>query len=674
MKKLIIFLVVVNASHFLTAQSHDTNKPEDIKTTKQLLRSLMNSPNLDSLKHLAASNNDSGIGPLALFALTAHYLNSNLDSSLKYVKQFNAVSPKPKFWEGNELVIMGDLYLRLGNPSLALKNMLKGTKILQELDDSSGMGMAYWNLGKLYQSINEYSKAINYYSTSIKISSSAKENGPWIFSLGYLGNLYLELDSLDSALFYTRSAYQMKMPDRGSYAPILLAQLGNIYQKQGNVSFARTYYKMALNEAYSNNNLEAAISALLGMAMLLKNQNQFDSSYHYSIKALNMARQLNKPDLLLKTQTFLKDLFKEKGTLDSSFIYQERIISERDSLEKINRISDISLAEQQWAQEAQAQQKEIQTKLKLYALIGSVVIFLFVAIFLYINNRQKQKLNILLAEQKDEIQRTLTDLKTSQAQLIQSEKMASLGELTAGIAHEIQNPLNFVNNFSDVNKEMLEELKAERLKSNEERDESLQDELINDVIANEEKISYHGKRADAIVKGMLQHSRASTGKKERTDINALCDEYLRLSYHGMRAKDKNFNADFKTNLDRSIPKINIVSQDIGRVLLNLFNNAFYAVNEKKKSSEENYQPEVSVQTKRSDNEIEIKISDNGNGIPEKIKDKIFQPFFTTKPAGQGTGLGLSLSYDIITKEHSGTIKVESKEGEQTIFIIHLSIA
>jgi signal transduction histidine kinase len=248
--------------------------------------------------------------------------------------------------------------------------------------------------------------------------------------------------------------------------------------------------------------------------------------------------------------------------------------------------------------------------------------------------------------------------------------MASLGELTAGIAHEIQNPLNFVNNFSDVNKELLEELKAERLKPNAERDDVLQDELINDVIDNSDKINHHGKRADAIVKGMLQHSRVSTGQKEPTDINALADEYLRLSYHGLRAKDKAFNAEMKTDFDSPIGKINIIPQDIGRVLLNLFNNAFYAVNEQKNRNSDSYQPTVSVSTKKLDDKIQIVVKDNGNGIPQKIVDKIFQPFFTTKPTGEGTGLGLSLAYDIV-KAHGGELKVETVDGEFTEFVITL---
>jgi signal transduction histidine kinase len=247
--------------------------------------------------------------------------------------------------------------------------------------------------------------------------------------------------------------------------------------------------------------------------------------------------------------------------------------------------------------------------------------------------------------------------------------MASLGELTAGIAHEIQNPLNFVNNFSDVNSELIKELKDEGIKGNIE--EVLA--IANDIESNSEKINHHGRRAGEIVKGMLQHSRTSTGVKEPTEINKLADEYLRLAYHGLRAKDKSFNATMKTDFDASIGNVNIIPQDIGRVLLNLFNNAFYVVNEKSKQNIVGYEPTVSVSTEKIANKIEIKVKDNGNGIPQKVLDKIFQPFFTTKPTGQGTGLGLSLSYDIV-KAHGGEIKVKTKEGEGSEFIVHLPVS
>ncbi|WP_018614676.1 sensor histidine kinase [Segetibacter koreensis] len=277
-----------------------------------------------------------------------------------------------------------------------------------------------------------------------------------------------------------------------------------------------------------------------------------------------------------------------------------------------------------------------------------------------------------LFKQKEELQTTLTNLRAAQAQLIQSEKMASLGELAAGIAHEIQNPLNFVNNFSEVSAELIEELKVERSKVRSERDEKLENELLNDILHNLKKISFHGKRADSIVKGMLQHARTSTGQKEPTNINALVNETFSLSYHGFRAKDKSFNAMIETHFDESIGTIEVIPQDIGRVLLNIFNNAFYSVLEKKKQVNAAFEPLVSVKTERAGAKIRICVRDNGLGIPQKVIDKIFQPFFTTKPTGQGTGLGLSLSYDII-KAHGGDIKVNTQEEEFTEFIIQLPL-
>jgi signal transduction histidine kinase len=274
---------------------------------------------------------------------------------------------------------------------------------------------------------------------------------------------------------------------------------------------------------------------------------------------------------------------------------------------------------------------------------------------------------------KQQVDNTLTELKAAQTKLIQSEKMASLGELTAGIAHEIQNPLNFVNNFSEVNKELLEELKAESEKPKAERDEQLEIDLINDMIENEAKINHHGKRADAIVKGMLQHSQSGTGARELTNINALADEYMRLAYHGLRAKDKSFNAEMHTHFDQALPKISAIGQDIGRVLLNLFNNAFYAVSKKQKTAGEGYNAEVSVSTAIEKGQVVITVKDNGIGIPDAIKEKIMQPFFTTKPTGEGTGLGLSLTYDMVVKGHGGSIQVESVEGEGSEFIIKLPI-
>ncbi|TRW24890.1 histidine kinase [Flavobacterium zepuense] len=298
-----------------------------------------------------------------------------------------------------------------------------------------------------------------------------------------------------------------------------------------------------------------------------------------------------------------------------------------------------------------------------------------------INLAQEQEKRLLLANQNTlleqqvaartaELQSSLEDLKQTQAQLIQSEKMASLGELTAGIAHEIQNPLNFVNNFSDVSIELLEEMGEELDKGDTEEVKA----ITADLKLNLEKIAHHGRRADSIVKGMLLHSRTSTGQKEPIDVNALADEYLRLAYHGLRAKDKSFNADLVTNFGESLPKVNAISQDLGRVLLNLFTNAFYATQQKSKQfTDGSYKPVVEVNTLQQDNSVQIIVRDNGTGIPDAIKDKILQPFFTTKPTGEGTGLGLSLSYDIVVKVHNGTINIESTEGEGCTFFINIPL-
>jgi len=379
--------------------------------------------------------------------------------------------------------------------------------------------------------------------------------------------------------------------------------------------------------------------------------------------------------------------FQKFGQQDSAFKYlqlasDQRAFFTQKTIKNLSSFQQVLLNKQMLLKDLEKKQIERQAQYRTYLFLAAILVFVVLGTVLLYSNRQKQKSNALLTQQKEEIQTALTLLKSTQAQLIHAEKMASLGELTAGIAHEIQNPLNFVNNFSEVNTELSDEIVEEAEKGN-------LDEIkiiAKDIKANSEKISHHGKRAESIVKGMLLHSRGSSGNKEPVDVNALCDEYLSLSYHGFRAKDKTFNADFKLEADKSLPKIEVVPQDIGRVLLNLVNNAFYACAERSRSvvseqqktlsgldTAEPYKPTVTVSTKNLGDRIKISVKDNGNGIPESIKNKIFQPFFTTKPTGQGTGLGLSVSYDIVTKGHGGDFKVESKVGNGADFIIILPI-
>ena len=346
------------------------------------------------------------------------------------------------------------------------------------------------------------------------------------------------------------------------------------------------------------------------------------------------------------------------------YLNTAKIISDSLSLEAEQKRMDFqshNFEEQLKFEKATQDNITLRINIRTYALITGLCILTILVWIFYRNNLKKKRANL-------QLEAALENLKATQAQLIQSEKMASLGELTAGIAHEIQNPLNFVNNFSEINLELIEEYKNQHTLLTDLENQL----LLQDISENTKKINQHGKRADTIVKGMLQHSRKSAGVKELTNLNALCDEYLKLAYHGIRAKDKSFHSKLDTSFDNSIDLVNLIPQDFGRVLLNLITNAFYAVHEKlqQSSPEKTFEPIVSITTSKKESTIEIIVADNGNGIPPHIIDKIFQPFFTTKPTGQGTGLGLSLAYDII-KGHGGKLKVETVQNEGSTFIIAL---
>jgi signal transduction histidine kinase len=502
-----------------------------------------------------------------------------------------------------------------------------------------------------------------------------------------MGAIFLALNQLDSSLFYSNIAYErceeIKLYRNWSY---ILSNLASAYSKMGNANMAMSYYHKALTSAKESLSARYMNQVYTSLAEHYQRTNQEDSTLYYAKKAIQETQNTVFTFLSIKPAKLLTDIY-EKSNADSTLKYLKVYRAANDSLFSARaeqQLQMMTFEEDQRQIELAKEKINYRNKIKMNMMLGGLGTFLLIALILFRNNKQKQKANALLHRQKKEIENTLSQLKITQAQLVQSEKMASLGELTAGIAHEIQNPLNFVNNFSDINKELLAEMKDEIGKGNIDEVEA----LANDVMANELKINHHGKRADAIVKGMLQHSRTSSGVKEPTDINALCDEYFRLAYHGLRAKDKSFNATLKTDFDETIGKINVIPQDLGRVILNLITNAFYAVSEKQRAQqtpyplegEPDYQPTVTVMTKHqlplsggrgSDGaKVTISVSDNGSGIPQPILDKIFQPFFTTKPTGQGTGLGLSLSYDIV-KAHGGELKVETKEGEGSVFTIQL---
>jgi two-component system, NtrC family, sensor kinase len=446
--------------------------------------------------------------------------------------------------------------------------------------------------------------------------------------------------------------------------------MGNIYDNSGDIERAKSTYKEGIKLSGEWNALFLRAVLYTGLANIFYKQHKIDSAIYYARQSFLLSRQNNYKLFEINSAGFLSFIY-DAISVDSALKYMKIMSAAKDEAfdqAKVREFQNVGLDDERRQRELEKESIRLRNQVKFYSLVAALVVFFIIALIFWRNNKHKQRANQLLKTQKEKAESTLIALKAAQAQLIQSEKMASLGELTAGIAHEIQNPLNFVNNFSEVNKELLTEMNEEIEKGNIDEVRAIA-KAISD---NEEKINHHGKRADSIVKGMLQHSRHTDGKKEPTDINKMADEYLRMAYHGLKVKDKLFNATLDTSYDDSIGNIDIVPQDFGRVFLNLINNAFYAVNEKKKMNMEGYDPAVSIVTKRNSDKVEICVTDNGNGIPQKIVDKIFQPFFTTKPTGQGTGLGLSLAYDIV-KAHGGEIKVKTKESEGSIFTIQLPV-
>jgi signal transduction histidine kinase len=623
--------------------------------------------NTDSLKRLlsATSQDTNRVDLLKQLASEYGELNPDttiklLDEALKLAKQLEDL-----LREHDCRLAMELFWWRIGDYSTAIKLALENVELAERLKDNYLIEINCLILTSSYRDQGDYHEALTYSFKGTYLSTKFNNCSRCGFWHAITASNYLGMNMPDSSLFYLRQANLYDYDDQKGWVYLIT---GKTYALLSEYDSAYYYYQLSIKTLIGQNNSKDLAGAYHSIAKLFETKNKIDSAIHYAQNGLSIAEKNHYNKELLETNLLLSLLY-EKTNIKDALYYYKMAMAAKDSLfnrEKIKQLLSSEYNAELRQQELKVAQEKYNNKVRVYALIALLAGLLVIAGILWRNNRHKQKANLVLQKQKAEIQSTLSELKTTQSLLIQSEKMASLGELTAGIAHEIQNPLNFVNNFSAVNSELIEELTQEIDKGN-----LAEVKLIaSDIRENEDKITHHGKRADAIVKGMLQHSRTPTGQKEPTDINALADEYLRLSYHGLRAKDKSFNATTNVDFDNAIGKINIIPQDIGRVLLNLYNNAFYAVSEKQTHSEVGYEPIVSVNTRKTPDRVEIEVTDNGNGIPGNILGKIFQPFFTTKPTGQGTGLGLSLSYDVI-RSHGGELKVESKEGEGSKFIIQL---
>lgn len=628
---------------------------------------------------------------------TWHSGNKSIDSIIWYLNQAAEIyrSAKSNRLLGETYLAFEDAYKQQANYSEAMTYDFKAIELYEQIGDKAGMATCYARLCDLMYYQEKYEEGTDYCQQAIDIQKGLNQPEDLAISYRYKADNLLILEKYDEALNNINLAIDVLKKAGKVEADIMPAynSRGNIYKYQQRYDEALAEYKRNYLLSKESGRDRYLVPSLGNIGHVYRLQKKYAAALPYTLEAIEIMKKTGNTQNLWENYMHAAASYEALGNFQKALEYQKLFSDEE--IESKNQVikqleSELQIKYETAKKDVMIGQQEAEIKqqkknqLFYISIAGLLGIIAFGLYFTLSNIRKKRKelhaLNSRLQQNQTDLEQSnkaltnsLNELKATQEQLIQSEKMASLGELTAGIAHEIQNPLNFVNNFSEVNAELIAELKTALQKG----DLNEVTELTNDIAANEQKINHHGKRADSIVKGMLQHSRSSSGVKEPTDINKLADEYLRLAYHGLRAKDKTFNAAMKTDFDESVGMIDMLPQDMGRAILNLITNAFYAVDEKKKKitasgSAQSFEPAVSISTRKSNGKVEIRVQDNGNGIPADVKNKVFEPFFTTKPTGKGTGLGLSLSYDIITKGHQGQLRVESVPGEGATFIIELN--
>ena len=617
-----------------------------------------------------------------LIALAYQYSLTKPDTTYLLAQQAyeQARSLNYLFGQAKAINSMGLAFGQFGDYAKAIKTFNQSKSLFKSLNDtiwivgtSSNIAYAYMRQGKWQKSLVTLQECYGLTKTVTKPEFRWKP-----IVLLNIGECYYNLHQLDSASVYLNQALPLAKEKKITQIGRILYLLGDVALAQKNKSQAYSFYRQSIAALLKEDAYIGLDAAYYRLATFYQKTAQKDSLLHYAKLALAYSQKSAHAESILKASQFLAELYEGRDDTEALRYYKIAVIA-KDSLfsqDKVKQSLSLNFEEKQQAREIEAARADYQNTVRTYIFIGLLATIGTIALVLYRNNRQKQKANALLQRQRDAIyeertkaEQALTELRNTQAQLIQREKMASLGELTAGIAHEIQNPLNFVNNFSEVSTELVNELEAEQQRPT--RAADLEAELLGDLKRNLQKITHHGSRASAIVKGMLEHARSNSSGKEPINLNVLTDEYLRIAYQGLRARDKSFNAELVTDFDPNLRRVEVAPQELGRVLLNLFNNAFYAVQQQQRTAPTDYQPTISVHTRQIETGVEIRVADNGVGIPEAVKAKIFQPFFTTKPTGEGTGLGLSLSYDIITKGHGGELKLETQRGAFTEFMITL---
>ena len=611
-------------------------------------------------------------------------MQSKYDSAILYYKKAIRIAQirNDKATLNNAYQNMAISYMMQSDHSNAILYLQKALDYSENIKDQKSQAYINLNLGLAYNNLGDSVRGERSILKAIVLSKSLGLKNVELYAYSNLASFYDDKQQYQNSYDYAIRAAQLgRQTGDDGIAAASLAKASSALMHLNRYEEAMTLAQQSVSLADSSKQPLNIYQAYSTMGSNLKMQGKCAEAISYFEKAFH---SLPKADLFDKSVASsyadLSECYEKVGNYSKALAAHKISRQINDSIrsnENVRKATELNMnyefEKKQQAAVVEQEKKNAVARTRQTVLLTGLAFTFILAVIAFYAFRNKQKTNILLRRQKAQIEQTLSELRTTQKQLIQSEKMASLGELTAGIAHEIENPLNFVNNFSEVNTELIDELKNELQSGNKEQAIS----IAEDIKENEQKINHHGKRADNIVKGMLLHARTNTGQKELTDINALANEYLRLAYHGLKAKDNSFNATLQTDFDESlsadaegIGKINIIPQDIGKVLLNLYNNAFYAVSDKQKQNFDGYEPTVTLNTKKVNDTVEISVRDNGNGIPQSIIDKIFQPFFTTKPTGQGTGLGLSLSYDIV-KAHGGELKVETKEGEGSNFTIQL---
>jgi len=613
----------------------------------------------------------------------------NLKLGLKYAEELISLSQQ----SNNDRYLRAGYFLKgtkerlLGNLDEALSAFFKSAELAKRANKPVSEGDAYSAIADIYSVANNHVNAEYYYNKAISALRQSNDSISLASALSNAGDELLKIKKYDSSLLYlTESKLIFDKTNYLSGKAYSLGDMGMVYAEVGNNKLAEKSMNEAIQILQETQDYYPICDYLLSMSDIYSDKSDYQKALMYALRSLQLAKQYELKEQIAGASLKLSNLYDQSGDIKQSFYHYKNYVLFRDSLNNIKSVE--RMADLRTTYEVSQKQIEVnllsQQKKNQRNLVISLAVILFLTILILVivlrNNRNKQTAYKILNEQKlktDEqkvkAEKTLSELQITQKQLIQSEKMASLGEFTSGLSHEIQNPLNFVNNFSEVSAELLTDLSEKILNRLPEQEKNEVEETVNDLTENLKKISYHGKRAESIVKSMLQHSRMSAKKSEFTDINLLADECLRLSYRSLQAKNKDLQISIEITLDTQMEKILLVPQDLSTVLINIYNNAFYSILQKRKLKTDGYRPQIWLTTKKIFKVAQIRVKDNGMGIADTVISKIYQPFFTTKPTGEGIGLGLFLSYDIIVNEHDGQISVETKEGEYADFVIEIPI-